>query len=139
MCAMLHLVLALVILQSPDGAKVYEDHCAVCHAKSDPRTPTLAVLRQKPAEEILGALTNGKMREQGSDLTDAERRAVAEFLGMRSADGARGVDGARRLQPSGTDAGRCAATPPFDPSTGPSWTGWSPDAGNTRFQPQPGI
>ena len=127
---MLHLVLALAVLQSPDGAKVYDDHCAVCHAKNDPRTPTLAVLREKSADEILAALTGGKMREQGSDLTDADRHAVASYLGSRNAD-----RGSRTAE----SAGRCAATPPFDPSSGPSWIGWSPDASNTRFQPRPGL
>src|SRR5262249_2195229 len=32
-------------------------------------------------------------------------------------------------------SGRCAAAPPFDPTRGPHWTGWSGDVTNTRFQP----
>ncbi len=134
---MLSLMLALAIAQAPDGSRVYEDHCAVCHARNDPRTPSVAVLRQKPADEILVALTSGKMREQGSDLTDAERRAVAGFLGTRNA--VAGPDAAAPSAGARPDAGRCAAAPSFDPSTGPSWTGWSPDLANTRFQTQPGI
>ncbi|HZP49075.1 MAG TPA: PQQ-binding-like beta-propeller repeat protein [Vicinamibacterales bacterium] len=138
---MLSLVFALAFLQTPatsaspaqgaDGAKVYDDHCAVCHARNDPRTPPVAALRQRAADDILAALTSGKMREQGADLSDAERRAVASYLGVRNADGAA----------ADADAmpGRCEAVPPFDPSSGASWTAWSPDSANTRYQPQPGI
>ena len=133
---MLVIMLSLVLAQAPDGARVFDDHCAVCHAKNDPRTPSVAVLRQKPVAEILIALTSGKMREQGADMTDAERRAVAEYLGA-------GVTPVESLKasaaPGVSGAGRCASAPPFDPSTGASWTAWSPDMANTRFQPQPGI
>src|SRR5579864_660046 len=113
--------------QGPDGAKVYEDRCAVCHAKNDPRTPTVEALKQRSVDEIVTALTTGKMREQGADLSDAERRAVAAFLGTRSSAA------------GSPPAGHCAAPPPFDPSRGPSWTSWSPDLANTRYQPQPGL
>jgi len=126
---MLTLMLAVAVLQAPDGAKLYADHCAVCHARNDPRTPAEAVLRQKSAQEIVDALSEGKMREQGSDLTNAERRAVADYLGTA---------GAARPVAAAT-GGRCPSASAFDPSTGPSWTGWSPDLANTRFQPQPGI
>jgi polyvinyl alcohol dehydrogenase (cytochrome) len=105
-----------------DGARVFNDACATCHTGNDPRTPTVASLRQKTADEILAALTSGKMREQGADLTDAQRRAVAQYLGMT-------VTGAAAT------VGRCTATPPFDPTKGAKWTGWSGDLGNSRFQP----
>ncbi len=141
MCAMLSLVVALAVLQTPspsasavqgpDGAKVFDDRCAMCHARDDPRTPSVAALRQKSADEILNALTSGKMREQGADLSDAERRAVASYLGLRTTD--RGTADASSMP------GRCAAAPAFDPASGSSWTGWSPDTANTRFQTQPGI
>jgi polyvinyl alcohol dehydrogenase (cytochrome) len=116
-------------LPAPQGAKVYEDHCAMCHAaQNDPRTPPVSLLRQKSAAEILAALTTGKMREQGSDLSEAERQAVANYLGSATA-----------AAPAAPTAGRCTAASPFDPSGGASWTAWSPDLTNTRFQPQAGL
>src|SRR5262249_32670520 len=126
---MLTLVLTAAIAQAPTGAKVYEDNCAQCHsaAQQDPRTPALGVRRRRTVDEIRGALTTGKMREQGSSLSEAERRAVATYLGTASS------------ALSGSFAGMCTAAPAFDPSKGPSWMAWSPDASNTRFQPQPGI
>src|SRR4051812_29423669 len=119
---MLHLVFALAVAQPPDGARVFTDACATCHIGTDPRTPTVAALRQKTVDEILAALTNGKMREQGADLTDAQRRAVAQYLGMASTSGT-------------ASAGKCAAAPPFDPSRGPKGTGRGGDLGNTRVHP----
>src|SRR5579864_2063049 len=50
--------------QGPDGAKAYEDRCAVCHGKNDPRTPTVEALKPRSVDEIVAALTTGKMREQ---------------------------------------------------------------------------
>src|SRR5437879_9729189 len=109
-------------MQVPDGAKMYEDHCAACHNGSDPRTPAASVLRQKTAAEILAALATGKMQQQGAGVTDAERRAVASFLGATGT-----AASSERI--------RCTAGTSFDPSTGPKWAGWSNDLGNTRFQP----
>jgi len=123
------LLMFAALAQAPPGAQVYDDHCAMCHtAQNDPRTPPVSALRQKSAAEILAALTTGKMREQGSDLTDAERRAVAGYLGTATSPAA-----------AASDMARCSAPPPFDPSRGPSWSAWSPDLTNTRFQPQPGL
>jgi len=112
--------------QSRNGSAVFNDHCATCHASGDQRTPTVASLRQRTPEAILDALTTGAMRQQGADLSDAERRAVAEFLGGRPAAAAASSDGAR-----------CANPAPFDPTQGASWRGWGPDSSNARFQPGP--
>ena len=121
--------------QGAEGAKVYQDHCATCHSSGDPRTPTLEALRQRSADEIVAALTSGKMREQGSELTDAERRAVARYLGVAAGAGAAAAVPAA----SAATTGRCSAPPRFDPTGGPSWTGWSPDLANTRYQPRAGL
>ena len=127
------LVLALstpALAQAPaSGAAVFENRCATCHATpgvsigTDQRVPTTAALRQRTPESILDALVTGAMRQQGAALTDAERRAVAEFLGGRA------------ISASGsTSAGLCANPSAFDPSQGSSWSGWGPDTSNARFQ-----
>jgi polyvinyl alcohol dehydrogenase (cytochrome) len=121
---MLTLVFALALAQAPNGQALFENTCATCHtAAGDARTPALAALKQRPPEAIVDALTTGVMREQGADLRDAERRAIAEFLAGRPVGSA---------APS---AGRCASPPAFDPTKGPKWSGWSGDVTNTRFQP----
>jgi polyvinyl alcohol dehydrogenase (cytochrome) len=112
------------LAQSPNGSAVFTDHCATCHTGTDPRIPTVAALRQRTPEAILDALVTGAMRQQGAELSDAERRAVAEFIGGRPAGA-----------PAPANAARCANPAPFDPSQGASWTGWGPDTSNARFQP----
>ena len=83
---MRHVLFALVGLltaatafaqNAPDGAAVFERACASCHAKPAPdsRAPTREVLRNVAPEAILTTLTVGNMFRQGSELTDAERRA----------------------------------------------------------------
>jgi polyvinyl alcohol dehydrogenase (cytochrome) len=112
--------------QIPDGSALFAKHCATCHAGNDPRIPTVTALRAQSPEAVINALTNGVMRERGSALTVAERRAVAEFLSGK---------------PSGTVVtssvtGRCPTAPAaFDLGRGPRWTGWGVDLANTRFQP----
>ena len=129
---LISIAFALAVAQTPAGAAVYENRCATCHSGTDPRTPTLASLKQKTPQSIVDALTNGVMRQQGSDLTEAEKRAVAEYLGSTTpaAPGAAATTAA-----NAPTAGACASTPPFDPSKGPQWNGWGVDVTNQRFQP----
>src|SRR5688500_2328245 len=61
------------------GQAVYDRVCAACHAGGS-GAPTRDILRELTPEAIHNALVNGKMRDQGSTLSDAERRAVAEFI-----------------------------------------------------------
>jgi len=117
-------ILALGLAQAPTGAAVFEKSCATCHAGNDPRTPTVAVLKQKTPQSIVDALVTGVMREQGSDLSDAEKKAVAEFLGTAPPNA-----------PPPSTAGVCTSTAPFDPTKAPQWNGWGVDPTNQRFQP----
>src|SRR5262245_44773599 len=79
-------------------SSVFDNTCAACHLFNDaPRVPTVAALRERSPESILNALTTGAMRQQGGELTDAQRRAVAEFLSGRSLASA-----------SASSDGRCA-------------------------------
>ena len=112
---------------APDGAAVFQKACASCHLQpaAGSRAPDLEVLAAIAPEAILTTLTTGNMFRQGSELTEAERRAVAAFLAGR---------------PVGTPApapivGRCAAAAPplraadFDNG----WNGWGASAANTRY------
>jgi len=117
-------VLALALAQAPNGAAIYENRCSTCHSGNDPRTPTAAALKQKTPQSIVDALATGVMRQQGSDLSDAEKKAVAEFLGTAPPN----------ATPPST-SGVCTATSAFDPTKGPRWNGWGVDPTNQRFQP----
>src|SRR6185503_19706378 len=68
----------------PPGQAVYDRACASCHSEADTGAPTRNALRAMTPEAILNALVNGKMQRQGSALSDADRRAVSEFLAART-------------------------------------------------------
>ncbi len=69
-------------------------------------------------EAIYAALTTGAMVGQARDLTDAQKRIIAEFFGGRPLGDADAGD-AKNM------AGHCDANPPLaDPSAQPGWNGW---------------
>ena len=123
----LALALATPVL-AQDGRVLFDTRCATCHAGADPRTPTVASLRQRSPESIIDALTSGSMRVQGADLSLADRRAVAEYLGGRAV-----------ASTTASSAGMCVSAPALDRSTGVQWGGWGPALTNTRYQAQPGV
>jgi polyvinyl alcohol dehydrogenase (cytochrome) len=116
--------------QATDGEQIFQRSCATCHSGApESRAPALDALRQRTPQAILESLMTGAMRPQGSRMSGAERRAVAEFITGRSIGG----------DVSGASAGRCgpAVAAPATSTTSsnrPSWAGWSPTSTNTRFQ-----
>jgi polyvinyl alcohol dehydrogenase (cytochrome) len=113
--------------QPADGAALFDRHCATCHAGAGvERAPSQAALRERTPGSILAALVNGVMIAQGANLSDSERRSIAEYL-----SGQKLSDKATALL-----TGRCASSPPLtDPTRSPQWNGWGATASNTRFQP----
>jgi polyvinyl alcohol dehydrogenase (cytochrome) len=110
------------------GSAAFERECSSCHlrASSASAAPNTEALRQLSPEAIVTALTTGRMRVQGERLSDAERRAIAEFLTGRTPESA----------PTVATTSRCASTPPLaQVSQGPSWNGWGAGLTNARYQP----
>jgi polyvinyl alcohol dehydrogenase (cytochrome) len=111
----------------PGGPGVFQRACASCHVNpaADSRAPSPAALAQFAPDAIVNALTNGSMRIQGEQLSDVDRRDVAEFLTGRAVGTS-----------SEAPAGLCAsASPMSNPAAGSSWNGWGAGVANTRFQP----
>lgn len=143
----LMLLATLPLAAAVDGEAVYKKACAVCHqtskallpgegveaevartlkTESPSRVPDRDALKQRTPEQILASLTTGIMTSQGALISDAERRAVSEWLAGKPF----GTDG-----PADPNAGKCSGpSKPFDPAAGPSWNGWGVDSSNTRFQ-----
>ena len=129
--------MSLMQAQGSPGEQVFKDRCASCHTGAvESRAPAPEALRSRSPQAIVESLVNGAMRAQGSRMTGAERRAVAEFLTGKSVEG----------DVSGASAGRCETTTAGNRATnaGPGrpgaeregdWRGWSPGVDNTRFQP----
>jgi polyvinyl alcohol dehydrogenase (cytochrome) len=116
-----------------DGASVFKSACAACHAAEaggPQNAPSLEALRGFTPESILNSLVNGKMRIQGTPLSESDRRAVAEFLGGRPL----------RSIPTGSSVVPCTTTPAFSgPASTGDWNGWGNGTANTRFAKDGGL
>jgi polyvinyl alcohol dehydrogenase (cytochrome) len=116
----------------PNGAAVFERACASCHQAGGTAAPTPEALRVMTPESIVNALTNGRMAVQGSALTAAEHRAVAQFITGRAPALAATAEAA--------PANRCTApTPTTDPARAPGWMTWGQDPTNARSVPKGGL
>ena len=117
---------------APDGAALFQQHCAACHAgpaAATSRAPTRAVLAEKTQQEILQTLESGAMVIYGNQMNETERRAVAAFLSSKVAK-----DVSR--------ANLCASAPPITPAglANPhNWNGWGVDVVNSRYQPRTSL
>jgi len=107
------------------AAQSFAQHCASCHDGTG-SAPSPATLRQLSSESVYAALTNGVMRAQAQDLSDAQKREIATYLGGRAPGLAENAD-ARRMP------NQCAPGSAFDLAA-PAWNGWGVDDDNDRFQ-----
>ncbi|HTS46027.1 MAG TPA: PQQ-binding-like beta-propeller repeat protein [Puia sp.] len=64
------------------GKKVFYASCSICHKDSTLTVlaPSFTVLTSMPPRSIWAALESGKMRQQGANLSENEKRAVAQWL-----------------------------------------------------------
>src|SRR5690349_20863941 len=66
------------------GVRILNGQCMNCHGNKDvERAPAPALLKQMTPERIYQALTTGVMKTQAENLTDMEKRQVAEFASGR--------------------------------------------------------
>src|SRR5437867_5570981 len=63
-----------------DGSAIYRQRCASCHDGGVARAPQTDSLKQMSAENVQSALIGGAMQIQALGLTQAEIRAVSEFV-----------------------------------------------------------
>ena len=103
------------------GAKIFNDRCAECHS-SAVIEPGVAGLAKLTADVIYRTLWAGVMREAAAGLNDAERWAVAQYVGNLSPN-----KPAAAVSNYCAPAGRAGNAPPAG-----SWPGWAPDTRNNR-------
>ena len=114
----------------PPGQAAYDRDCASCHSEADSGAPTRNALRAMTPEAILNALVNGKMQRQGSTMSEADRRAVSEFLAGR----------ALGSTVASATSSKCKASPAMsDPARGASWNGWGNGTSNARYARNGGL
>lgn len=113
----------------PDGAALYDEHCASCHDTAVYKAPSRMMLAGMAPRAVLAALSDGTMRTQAASLDTDEREAIAEFVTRRRLDAIADA----KLPP------QCDATRQFDPSKRPCpGMGWiSPTALSTARQRRP--
>jgi polyvinyl alcohol dehydrogenase (cytochrome) len=110
---------------------LFEQECATCHGNPNvERAPDPALLRRMTAQRIYDALTAGPMAVQAKDLTDLEKRRIAEYLTEQKIVAAEIAD-------AGQMPNRCLTNQRIaEPAATASWNGWGVDLVNTRFQPE---
>jgi polyvinyl alcohol dehydrogenase (cytochrome) len=139
--------------QQMTGQQVYEARCKGCHDGGNPRAPTRADLAQRPAADIVAALTSGIMQPMAAGLSDADKQAVAAFLTAAgptpppqaaAAPPARGGNPVEQIQVAipnsqvGTDP-KCATNPPIQARAAGDWPSMGLDDAAHRFQKTPGL
>jgi polyvinyl alcohol dehydrogenase (cytochrome) len=117
---------ACTLALAEDGSAVYKLRCAGCHEGGVGRAPRPEALKLMSPESVQSALTNGMMMIQGTIMTNAEIRSVAEFVTAKQFGG-----DAMPKQAFCKDAKSWTS----NPLAGPHWNGWGGDSDNHRFQP----
>ncbi|MGH8150805.1 MAG: PQQ-binding-like beta-propeller repeat protein [Steroidobacteraceae bacterium] len=141
--AVLGLILSAPIIAAPastakflslpgteSGFAIFQTQCTRCHGnpRAAARAPSPATLRQMPPERIYAALTTGSMRIEARQLSDAQKRRVAEFMSGRPL-GSAAQGSVKTMQ------GRCRSNPPLRwRASFPQWNGWGADPHERRFQ-----
>jgi polyvinyl alcohol dehydrogenase (cytochrome) len=115
--------------QGTGGLFLFEQRCASCHVNptAGSRAPTREQLQGRAPESILTAMTTGSMAPMAMELTEAQKRAIAEYAAGRAF-------GTAASGQASSMKNQCPPKPLGNPLDGPGWNGWGVDAANTRFQ-----
>jgi polyvinyl alcohol dehydrogenase (cytochrome) len=132
------LLLAALLVQAPAAQNatprpgfraappIFQQNCGTCH--DGKQAPSITDLQSYSPEQVYAALTTGKMKDQAAQISDVQKRQIAEFLAARPMGSDEAGDIRKMSNP-------CPTNPAMsDPSAGPSWNGWSPSDKNARFQ-----
>jgi mono/diheme cytochrome c family protein len=113
--------------------RIFETTCMSCHGDPDVKqAPNPSALRLMPAEALHDALASGAMHAQARQLTDTQRRGIAEYLAGRNMT-------TDRLGEASRMPNICASNPPIRSLTQGPGTGGAPrpatDGCNRRPRP----
>ena len=122
---------AVAAQEAPDGEALYRQRCARCHEGQMPTIMVQGTIHDLPALRIYEALNFFFMQREAASLTQAEKRAVAEFA---AGDPPGSLPPPIEQIPRSAYCATSAVT--GNPLVGPGWNGWSPGLDNSRFQPE---
>src|SRR5437764_5535754 len=105
-----------------EGSRQFGLYCRTCHTNPPAdRAPEPAALKRMTPEKIYEAMTTGAMKEYAKDLTDKDKRSIAEFVAARRMGASESGDA--KAMPN-----RCASPASVrDAGSAPSWNGWGVD------------
>ncbi|PEQ12844.1 pyrrolo-quinoline quinone [Novosphingobium sp. PC22D] len=112
--------------QFPEGAAIYEKHCAACHDGGALRAPARIIIGNMTPAAIHASLVEGVMQMQGNALSDKQKIEVAQYL-----SGQVYADEAALPEPKFCAAEHRA----FDVSRPPAFAGWGIDQQATHAVP----
>ena len=105
----------------PDGAALFDAHCASCHDGTVAKAPPVTLLQIMSESSILRSMESGVMKAQAMAMSAAERRELAHYL-------------------AGTDPEQMAAVRPaprcasgFDAKAPRDTAGWGVTLDNRRY------
>jgi len=105
------------------GAAIYHGVCETCHAGQAPKAPAKTFIEMLTPESIHRALSVGIMKAQAANLSEADKRNVAEYL-----------SGVPFGAPKAPEAPNCSgAAAKFDLSKEPAVVGWGVTEGSSHF------
>jgi len=109
------------------GSTIFGNYCENCHGKIETAISP-AMMKKMTPEHIYEVLTKGLMVPMAKDLTDEQKRYIAEWVGGRKLGAGDVGDASKMLN-------RCSANAEVkDIASKPSWNGWSPGMDTARFQ-----
>ena len=101
------------------GSTIFGNYCENCHGKIETAISPASMKKMTP-EHIYEVLTTGAMVPMAKDLTDQQKRDIAEWVGGRKLDA--GAVGDASKMPN-----QCSTSADVkDLTSVPSWNGWSP-------------
>jgi polyvinyl alcohol dehydrogenase (cytochrome) len=123
----------------PDGAALYQQHCAACHDNPDPaksRAPIKGFIAMRGPDAIYATLSEGVMKPMAAGLSPPELDAIALYLTGKAPSHAAPIAAAAPADPDLAASCAASGTPV---ARGPSWNGWSPTLDNARYVAQSGL
>ncbi len=119
---------AASFLSAQDGEGWYKQGCASCHDGGLDRAPSREAFKQMSPAGVLAAMETGPMISMAVRFSQAQRRAIAEYLTGKSFSDP--------IEVAASPKAMCANAPgTFTlPVSGPTWNGWGMNTSNTRFQ-----
>lgn len=137
------IVPALALAQTPtptEGETLFNAQCKSCHEPAIEHAPTRAELAIRPRQDIVAALTNGKMAPMAQGLSAAQIQAIASYLTPAASSAANSATPARPGMPGAPvgDDRKCDANPPIRASAS-DWPAMGLESSSNRFQTHPGL